>query len=135
MSFSLSGLSAYTDQSQLELLRKALLSQKTVSLVQKVPGVKSAKQLPILAGTVTFQAAGCGWGTGSSSTTISKRDVKVGSFDYKEGMCAKDLAAYFTQQELTAGAAQEEVPFEQQIADLKVALVAKELEIADWQAS
>lgn len=134
--FTLSTLSAYTDEQRTQLLTKALFTSKTADLLMSlgnvVTGVKSAEALPILSSTIYFQADACGH-TASGDTNITQRPITVGKVKIEDTFCPKDLEAKFTQIGLKAGSPVDMGVFESQIGDEKAGLVAEALEVAIWQ--
>jgi hypothetical protein len=134
MSFSVSGLSAYTDEQKLPLILKAQLGAKSVSLFEIAPGIKSAQKLNLMDTDAVFQANSCGFNA-SGTTTLSQRTLTVGDIKINETLCPKDLAAKWTQTQLKAGARGEKevLPFEKEYTELKAAKIASQIETAVWQ--
>lgn len=136
MAFTVSGLTDYTKEEQLQLLTKSMFAGKTATLLQGagqvLPGIKSAEILPILSSDVYFQADGCGY-TASGATTITKRTLTVGKVKIEETLCPKTLEAKYTQKGLAAGAPVDLGVFQSQIGEEKAAKIAEAIETAIWQ--
>lgn len=137
MSFNLSGLTTYVDQtSQTELITKALLKPQTVNnLTVKAGLVSGTVNLNILDAVSDFKDAACGFGsaqTGSNSTIFTQLPIVVGAKMMKEQLCPDSLYDYWLSSQLSANAMHESVPFEAAIADLKVKEINKYVESTLW---
>jgi hypothetical protein len=135
MSFSLSTLTAYTDQERLPLITKAVFSARTAALFTKQVGIKSAAALNLM-DTDASLAAGtaCGW-TAAGTTTFSQRNITVAPMKIQEALCPRSLEQYWMQSQLTAGSTYDGVPFEQAFAEQKALRIAEALENAIWSGS
>jgi hypothetical protein len=134
MSFTVSGLTDYSNEQKLPLILKAQLGSKTASMFQLAPGIKSSEKLNLLDTTTVFQANGCGFNA-SGTTTLSQRTLTVGDIKVNEELCPKTLASKWTQSQLKAGsmAEKESVPFEKEFTELKAAGIASAIETGLWQ--
>lgn len=132
MSLDLTGLSAYTDENKMPLIRRAILSGKTLSLISVQPDIKSSAAINILETDAIFQAGACGWDA-SGTTTLTQRVLAVSKIKQNEGICVDDLEAYYTQSMMKAGSYNEEIPFEQMYSELKADQSAKAVEVLTWQ--
>jgi hypothetical protein len=94
-------------------------------------GVKSSAALNIIASTVFFQADGCGYNP-SGTTTFTQRTITVGAVKVEETLCPKTLEAKWMQTQIMPGSPTM-IPFEEQIGNEKVAVIAQTLETALWQ--
>jgi hypothetical protein len=94
-------------------------------------GVKSSAALNIIASTVFFQADGCGYNP-SGTTTFTQRNITVGAVKVEETLCPKTLEAKWMQTQIMPGSPTM-IPFEEQIGNEKVAVIAQTLETALWQ--
>ena len=135
MAFNVSALNNYTNEQSTDLLVKALFSSKTAATMyaanQVQVGVKSSASLNILASTVFFQADGCGYNP-SGTTTFTQRNITVGAVKVEETLCPKTLEAKWMQTQIMPGSPTM-IPFEEQIGNEKVAVIAQTLETAIWQ--
>lgn len=106
MAFSVGSLPAFTDETQLKLLVRTLYEPATAAIIDGVgniiPGIKSAKALPILETTIQPQDDGCGW-TASGTTAITQRVLTVGKGVFMDALCPSTLEAKFTQLGLKSG--------------------------------
>jgi hypothetical protein len=81
MAFSIGTLANYTDEQRFPLIRKAVLSAKTATLLTLQAGVKSASAINILESDAIFQADGCGFNA-SGTTALTQRVITVGAIYY-----------------------------------------------------
>lgn len=137
MSFNLSGLTTYVDQtSQTDLITKALLKPQTVNnLTVKAGLVSGTVNLNILDAVADVKDAACGFGagaTGSNSTIFTQLPIVVGAKMMKETLCPDSLYDYWLSSQLSANAMHESVPFEQAIAELKIKEINKYVESTLW---
>lgn len=137
MSFNLSGLTTYVDQtSQTELITKALLKPQTVNnLTVKAGLVSGTVNLNILDAVADIKDAACGFGAGAvgnNSTIFTQLPIVVGAKMLKEQLCPDSLYDYWLSSQLNANAMHESVPFEQAIAELKVKEINKYVEQTLW---
>jgi hypothetical protein len=137
MSFSLSGLTTYVDQtSQTDLITKALLKPQTVNnLTVKAGLVSGTVNLNILDAVADIKDANCGFGAGqvgNNSTIFTQLPIVVGAKMMKEQLCPDSLYDYWLSSQLSANALHESVPFEQAIAELKVREINKYVESTLW---
>lgn len=132
MAFSVGTLANYTDEQRFPLIRKAVLSAKTASLLTLQAGVKSAAAINILESDAVFQADGCGFNA-SGTTALTQRVITAGAIKVQESLCPKTLEAKYIQTQLAPGSMYDSIPFEQLYAEEKAAQIAKALEVALWQ--
>lgn len=133
-SFNLSSLATYTDEVGGELIRKAILEGETAKIIRVQPGVKFSQSINLLDSNLQVQPGGCGWSP-SGTTIFSQRNITVCDYKVNEALCPADLNEYWLGQLLQPGSYNETVPFEQQIADLKVAQISQYIENEIWGAS
>ena len=101
--FSLSGLSAYTEENKADIVTKSILGAKTMGLVDIRAGIKSAMKIPILDTTANFIVGGsCGF-TSSGTTTVTQTTITPVALKLNMSWCPSELEAYFTQKYLKAG--------------------------------
>jgi uncharacterized ubiquitin-like protein YukD len=132
MAFSVGTLANYTDEQRFPLIRKAVLSAKTASLLTLQAGVKSSAAINILESDAVFQADGCGFNA-SGTTALTQRVITAGAIKVQEALCPKTLEAKYIQTQLAPGSMYDSIPFEQLYAEEKAAQIAKALEISLWQ--
>ena len=131
MAFSVGTLANYTDEQRFPLIRKAVLSAKTASLLTLQAGVKSSAAINILESDAVFQADGCGFNA-SGTTALTQRVITAGAIKVQEALCPKTLEAKYIQTQLAPGSMYDSIPFEQIYAEEKAAQIAKALEVALW---
>lgn len=142
MSFNLSALSTYTDQLSTELVSSALLKTYSVQfltvLAGKTAGTSAINLLNsnpyIIDSACGFNSSTVGPGGATGNTTVfSQLDLVVQSKMLKEQMCPEDLRTYWTSSQLSPSAYLTSVPFEEQIANNKVANISAYVENTIWQ--
>ena len=133
MAFSVGTLANYTDEQRFPLIRKAVLSAKTASLLTLQAGVKSSAAINILESDAVFQADGCGFNA-SGTTALTQRVITAGAIKVQESLCPKTLEAKYIQTQLAPGSMYDSIPFEQIYAEEKASQIAKALEVALWQS-
>jgi hypothetical protein len=133
MAFSVGTLANYTDEQRFPLIRKAVLSAKTASLLTLQAGVKSSAAINILESDAVFQADGCGFNA-SGTTGLTQRIITTGAIKVQEALCPKTLESKYIQTQLAPGSMYDSIPFEQLYAEEKAAQIAKALEVALWQS-
>lgn len=142
MSFSLNSLPAYTDQLSTDLVSKALLKPYSVQMLTvmagKTAGTSAINVLNsnpyIIDATCGFNAStvGPGGATGNS-TVFSQINLVVQSKMLKEQLCPEDLRNYWLSSQLSPSAYATSVPFEEQIANNKIANIGAFVENTIWQ--
>lgn len=136
-SLNVSGLTDYVKENEEVLLTKSLFGGKTIDLITSEGnlqlGVKYSEKLAILSTDAIFQdGTGC-TRTSSGTTSLTQRQITVGTVAVVEDICVADLEKKFMANKLARGANQNKLPFEQEYSNLKADTVAKQLEIAVWQ--
>jgi hypothetical protein len=137
MSFNLSGLSTFVDQtSQTDLIVKALLKPQTVNnLTVKAGLTAGTTNLNILDANVDILDATCGFGAGqvgTNTTIFTQLPVIVQAKMLKEQLCYESLYDTWLSSQMSASAYQETVPFEEAIANLKIKEINKYVEQVCW---
>ena len=135
MSFDLSNLNSYTDELGGLLLSESIVKAKTPSLVYIQAGVSGTQSINLLSSSISIGDGGCGWSNSNQSgTTFTQRNLATKLYKYQEALCPTDLRTYWAGMFLNNPASNEEVPFEAQIADLKVKEIQKFVEDKVWKA-
>jgi hypothetical protein len=126
----------YVDQVGGELLAKALIGATTPSYVNVRVGINGTQALNLLNSSVEFQTGTCGWQPTGSTTTFTQHNITTCQEKYNEALCYKDLFETYQSMLMSSkSSTQESVPFEQQIADLKVKQIQQRIEKQLWQGS
>ena len=134
MSLNVAGLTAYTDENAMDLIRASLFESKTIGMIQVQPGIKSAATINILSSTPTWAAGACGW-TAAGSTILTQKTITVSDIKKNEAICLNTLEAYYTQKMMNPGSYNESIPFEQMYAEELAGQTAKMLEVLAWQGN
>ena len=136
MSFSLGGLTAYTDQLSTDLITKAILKPQSVGYLTVRPGLTAGTTaINILGGVIDIKDSTCGFGSGqvgNNTTAYTQIDLVVQSKMLKEQLCPEDLRNYWLSAYMNPSAYQESVPFEVAIADYKVRSISAYIETTLW---
>jgi hypothetical protein len=138
-SLNVTGLTDYIKENEEVLLTKSLFGGKTADLIASegnlMLGVKSTEKIAILATDAIFQdGTGC-TRTSSGTTSLTQRQITVGTIAVVEDICVADLEKKYMANKLARGANVNKLPFEQEYSNLKADTVAKQLEIAIWQGN
>jgi hypothetical protein len=133
--YSVGSIGSYVDQVGGELLSKALIGATTPKYVNVRLGIKGTQALNLLDSSVTFQSGTCGWDPTGNTTTYTQRNITTCAEKYNEALCYKDLYDTYQSMLMAPGQTQETVPFEQQIAELKVKQIQQRIEQKLWQAT
>ena len=135
-SYDVSTIGNYVDQVGGELLSKALIGATTPKYVNVRLGIKGTQALNLLNSNIVFQAGECGWDTPTgTTTTFRQRNITTCAEKYNEALCYQDLFDTYQSMLMKPGQTQESVPFEQQIADLKVKQIQQRIESKLWKAT
>ena len=133
--FDTANLTAYVDQTNLELFTKAVFSNATSQYLsgQVQSGIKYKEQINYMDVDVTLRAkSGCGL-TSSGEVIFDKKEIEVKTFYDQKTFCPSDLETFYTQQFLPAGSIYENMPIEAAFAEYYSAKVAAAVEVLYWQ--
>ena len=130
--YDVASIGGYVDQVGGELLSKALIGATTPKYVNVRLGIKGTQALNLLNSTAYFQDGTCGWSP-SGTTEFTQHNITTCAEKYNEALCYKDLYDTYQSMLMAPGQTQETVPFEQQIADLKVKQIQQRIEQQLWQ--
>jgi hypothetical protein len=135
--FDTDNLTAYVDQTNLELFTKAVFSNATSQYLsgQVQSGIKYKEQINYMDVDVTLRAKeGCGL-TSSGDVIFDKKEIQVYPFYDQKTFCPSDLETFYTQQYLPQGSTYENMPIEQAFAEYYSAKVAAAVEVLLWQGA
>jgi hypothetical protein len=133
--FDTDNLTAYVDQTNLELFTKAVFSGATSAYLsgQVQSGIKFKEQINYMDVDVTLRAKeGCGL-TSSGEVIFDKKEIQVYPFYDQKTFCPSDLETFYTQQFLPQGSTYENMPIEAAFAEYYTAKVAAAVEVLLWQ--
>ena len=142
MSFDLSGLPAFVDQSSTQLISAALLKPASVNnltiLAGRQAGTSSINLLNsnpyIIDTTCGFGVAQTGPGGATGNTTVFDQiDLVIQSKMLKEQLCPSELYDSYLTMQLTPSAYLESIPFEQQVIQNKIDNLSQFVENTIWQ--
>ena len=135
--FDTDNLTAYVDQTNLELFTKAVFSNATSQYLsgQVQSGIKYKEQINYMDVDVFLRAKeGCGL-TSSGDVIFDKKEIQVYPFYDQKTFCPSDLETFYTQQYLPQGSTYENMPIEQAFAEYYSTKVAAAVEVLLWQGA
>jgi hypothetical protein len=139
MAFLVTGLTAYTEQNEQQLVTASLFEARTQQLILSegnvMTGVKSSQTVNRMDTDVFFQDdSSCGFAA-SGTTEFTQRTLTVGKVKTQEILCPKDLEANYLQKALPAGSNYDSFVFAQEYTTRKAGKIAEALETAIWTAT
>jgi hypothetical protein len=139
MAFLVTGLTAYTEQNEQQLVTASLFEARTQQLILSegnvMTGVKSSQTVNRMDTDVFFQDdSSCGFAA-SGTTEFTQRTLTVGKVKTQEILCPKDLEAYYLQKALPAGSSYDSMIFAQEYTGRKAGKIAEAIEVALWTAT
>lgn len=132
MSLDLTGLTKWTDEHAMDLLKESILKGRTTDIIQVQGGVKHSATINRLSSDLTAQAGACGWNA-DGTTNLDQRVIEVSDIKINEAICLNDLEDYYTSTMMNPGSYNEDVPFEQIFAENKRDQVNALVEDLVWQ--
>jgi hypothetical protein len=133
--YDVASIGGYVDQVGGELLSKALIGGTTARYANVRLGIKGTQALNLLNSVAVFQDGTCGWDPTGNTTTFSQTNITTCPEKYNEALCYKDLYDTYQSMLMAPGQTSETVPFEQQIAELKVKQIQQRIEQQLWGAT
>jgi hypothetical protein len=132
MSLNVAGLTAYVDQERMALIKKMILSGRSVRYLTVQPDVKSAASINLLSSNLIAQAGGCGF-TNTGTTILTQQTLNVCPLKVNESICLDTLEQYYTQAMMNPGSYNTEIPFEQIYAEEKVSQISSLIDDLIWK--
>lgn len=129
----LTGLTEYVEQRRLPLIKEAVLSAKSASLMNLQSDIKYQAALNLLSTDVQLQdGSACGW-TDLGTTELSQRILKTGTIKVNQSFCDKSMLKYWTGYQVKIAAGQKTLPFEEDFVNQIVDSVKAKVETLIWQ--
>lgn len=133
MAYDVSGLSAFTIDNPQQLIYANIYDKGvTAEKMTKMSGIKTSENIHLLAARGVWQAGACDF-TASGDATFTKETLTVGTVMVNMSFCERDLEAKWTQMRLKRGGDYDGLTFAQDITDLVIKNVNKDLEVALWR--
>ena len=132
MGLDVSGLSVYTDENKMDLIKKSVLEGRSLEYLTVQPDIKSSATINIIDSTLVGQAGSCGFNS-DGTTVLSQRTLSVAPIKVNESICVDTLDSYYTQKMMNPGSYNESIPFEQIYAEDKAEKIADMLESIVWK--
>lgn len=133
MAYSLSGLTAYTEQDANKLIYKIVAGDDMSQYMQVQTGIKSAETINIVATEGVWQAATNCNPTASGDSTFTQRTITIGKTSIVLEWCEEQLEAYYTQKAMKAGSTYDMLTFRNAIVDDVIQNINKRKAVAIWQ--
>lgn len=133
MAYSLSGLSAYTEQDAKKLIYKVVAGDDMSKYMNVQTGIKSAETINIVATEGVWQAATNCNPTASGDSTFTQRTITIGKTAIVLEWCEEQLEAYYTQKAMKAGSEYDMLTFRNEIVNDVVQNINRRKAIAIWQ--
>ena len=132
MSLDVTGLSSYSDENKMPLIKKSILGGRTLQYITVQPDIKSSATINIIDSTLTAQAGACGW-SADGTTELTQRELSVSPIKVNEAICVDTLESYYTQKMMNSGSYNEDVPFAQIFAEEKAEKINALIEDIVWK--
>ena len=132
MSLNVSGLSVYTDENKMDLIKKSILEGRTMEFITVQPDIKSSATINIIDSTLVGQAGACGFNN-DGETVLTQRAISVVPIKVNESICLNTLESYYTQKMMNPGSYNESIPFEQLYAEEKAGKISAMIEDIVWK--
>lgn len=133
MAYSLSGLTAYTEQDAKQLIYKVIAADDISAMMNVQTGIKSAETINIIQTEGVWQAATNCNPTASGDTAITQRTLTVGAISIVLEWCEEQLQAYYTQKAMKAGSTYDMLTFRDDIVNDVIQNIHKRKAVAIWK--
>ena len=133
-SYDVSGITGFTDQVGGMLLSKSLVGATTPQYSNVRLGIKGTQAINLLDSTLAVQDGDCGWSQ-SGTTTYTQVNLATCAKRVNESLCPETLYDTYQSMLLAPGQTEQEVPFEDAIASLKVKQIQEYIESKLWTAT
>ena len=133
MAINTSALTAYVEEQNLPLIRKAVLGARTIQYLTLQTGVVGPTAINLLETTVEFgDGSACGWNANGESK-LSQRKIEPANLKVNMSFCDKKLLATWAQHEVRVAAGHEQLPFEEAFVAGIIEQIGEKLDSAIWQ--
>lgn len=132
-----SRLKNYLDVNKDELISKAIFTSNTAKMLNIMTGVKGSKALVRLDSSIVLQDGSNCTFNAQGSDEFSNRTITTVPVAVHKEFCTKDLLGSWKNFDVKMGATRqgEDMPFEQQIIDKNMEVLADTLETKIWQGN
>jgi hypothetical protein len=131
MAVNFEGLTAYVNEQNPNLIKKAVLGAKTAQVINVQTDVKKSSAINLLAVNPELQAGGCGWNDAGSSS-LSQRVIETKMLKVNQAFCDKDFLNYWMNYEVKVTVGKETLPFEEYFTGAIVDNINEKVEKMIW---
>lgn len=132
--YNIENLQPYIKQNKDELLKGIVLKGKTIDRMSLRQGIKTREAVHYFDLPVTFQDGRvCKFTAAGNAVELSDRIIETGLIKIQDELCPNDLLGSYAEALVKIGANENELPFEEYIAEWLVNKVQQLLEVAVWQ--
>jgi hypothetical protein len=118
MALNVLGLTTYTDENKMALIKKMVLGGRTLRFINVQPDIKSSATINILNSDLVAQPGSCGFND-DGETILTQQTLSVCPLKVNESICLDTLEQYYTQKLMRPGSYNEQIPFEELFASEK----------------
>lgn len=134
MALDFSNLTAYTDEVGGMLLKEMIAESRIGSIATIQPGIKGTQSLNLLNIAATLATNSCTFSdTSTSGVSFEQRTITVANIKSEQSLCLQSLEPYWIGQKMRAGSTQDTLVFEQEITELILQDVRRQLETLAFQ--
>ena len=136
MSFNLSNLQTYVDESSQDLIYKSILEATSIRLggLTIVPNCKSSLDLHVIESDLVVEPSSCSFND-TDTTTFKKINLSVDALSIPRQFCLQELEDKFINLSIQPGSYNQDLPLEGRFVSEQQELVSQIIEKQLWQAS
>jgi len=134
MSLNVAGLTAYVDETRMQLIKKMILGGRSTQFLTIQPDIKSTASINLLSSTLVAQGGGCGF-SNSGTTNLTQNDLEVCPLKVNESICLDTLEQYYTQTLMQPGSYNTQIPFEQLYVEEKTEQISALIDDLIWRGN
>ena len=128
-SFNIAALTAYTDELSMDLMAKAVLNTDLLSYTDLRTGMTSGTfTINLVDSELPVSALSCGGYPGNGQVVYTQVPVTIDSLQSKTTLCPEDLRSVYQSAFMSAGTANDFIPFEEVISESYSAKLTKATE-------